>query len=235
MSMTTILLADDHQVVREGFRALLKSEPDFKIVGEAGDGIETVRLAEQLRPAVVVADVMMPSLNGLEVTRQIVHRLPDTKVVLLSMHADEGYVVQALHNGASAYVLKDASSAELVRAVRESIAGRRYLSPPLSEMAIRTYMEKTRDTIRQDLYETLTDREREVLQQVAEGHTNSAIAARLHLSPRTVETHRANLMHKLSLGSQADLVRYAVGRGMVSMDRRSGSPLPKEPPPAKPG
>jgi DNA-binding NarL/FixJ family response regulator len=223
MGMTTILLADDHQVVREGFSALLRQEPDFKIVGEAGDGIETVRLAEQLQPAVVVADVMMPGLNGLEVTRQIVRRLPDTKVVLLSMHRNEAYVVQALHHGASAYVLKDASSAELVRAVRETLAGRRYLSPPLSEAAIRAYIEKTRDTVNQDIYETLTDREREVLQLVAEGHTNTAVANRLHLSPRTVETHRANLMEKLGLRSQADLVRYALGRGIVSLDRQLDS------------
>jgi len=215
MSTINILLADDHRVVREGFRALLTMESDFAIVGEAGDGIETVRLAEQLKPHVAVVDLMMPSLNGLEVTRQITHRLPKTKVVLLSMHANEAYVLEALRNGASAYVLKDSSGADLVRAVREAVAGRRYLSPPLSEPAIQAYVDKTRNAGKPDLYETLTAREREVLQQAAEGNTNAEIASRLFISPRTVETHRANLMHKLGLRSQTELVRYAIQRGLL--------------------
>jgi len=222
MSAITILLADDHQVVREGFRALLKIEKDICIVGETGDGIEAVRLAEQLKPDVVVADLMMPSLNGIEVARQVTSRLPGTKVVILSMHASEAYVLESLRNGASAYVLKDASSADLVRAVREAIAGRRYLSPPLSELAIQAYVEKTRRTDSLDLHDTLTDREREVLQQGAEGRTNTEIAARLCISPRTVETHRANLMHKLGLRSQTELVRYAIQRGIVPVESFSG-------------
>lgn len=221
MSMINILLADDHQVVREGFRALLKIEKDICIVGEAGDGIEAVRLAEQLKPDVVVADLMMPSLNGIEVARQITTRVPGTKVVILSMHASEAYVLESLRNGASAYVLKDASSADLVRAVREAIAGRRYLSPPLSELAIQAYVEKTRKTDSLDLHDTLTSREREVLQQGAEGHTNTEIAARLCISPRTVETHRANLMHKLGLRSQTELVRYAIQRGILPVEAHS--------------
>ena len=222
MSVINILLADDHRVVREGFRALLRIEKDICIVGEAGDGIEAVRLAEQLKPDVLVADLMMPSLNGIEVARQVTSRVPGTKVVILSMHASEAYVLESLRNGASAYVLKDASSADLVRAVREAIAGRRYLSPPLSELAIQAYVEKTRKTDSLDLHDTLTDREREVLQQGAEGRTNTEIAVRLCISPRTVETHRANLMHKLGLRSQTELVRYAIQRGILPVETFSG-------------
>jgi DNA-binding NarL/FixJ family response regulator len=218
MSLVNILLADDHHVVREGFRALLTTESDFRIVGETGDGIEAVRLAEQRKPHVVVVDLMMPSLNGMEVTRQITRRVPHTRVVLLSMHANEAYVLEALRNGASAYVLKDASSVELIRAVREAMAGRRYLSPPLSQMAIDAYVRKAEKTETLDLYETLTNREREVLQQGAEGRTTAEIAARLCISPRTVETHRANVMHKLGLRSQTDLIRYALQRGILPLE-----------------
>jgi two-component system response regulator NreC len=218
MSLVNILLADDHHVVREGFRALLTTESDFRIVGETGDGIEAVRLAEQRKPHVVVVDLMMPSLNGMEVTRQVTRRVPHTRVVLLSMHANEAYVLEALRNGASAYVLKDASSVELIRAVREAMAGRRYLSPPLSQMAIDAYVRKAEKTETLDLYETLTNREREVLQQGAEGRTTAEIAARLCISPRTVETHRANVMHKLGLRSQTDLIRYALQRGILPLE-----------------
>jgi two-component system, NarL family, response regulator NreC len=218
MSKTRILLADDHQVVREGFRALLESEPDFEIVGETGDGLEAVRLVEQQKPHVLVVDLMMPGLNGLEVARQVTQRSPRTRIVVLSMHANEAYVLEALKNGASAYVLKDASAAELVRAVREALAGRRYLSPPLSEPAIDSYIERAKSSDSLDLYDTLTNREREVLQLAAEGHTNGEIAGRLFISPRTVETHRANVMHKLGLRSQTELVRYALQRGILPME-----------------
>ncbi len=221
MSKTTILLADDHRIVREGFKALLRAEPDFQIVGETGDGLEAVRLVEQLQPDVLVADLMMPGLNGLEVTRQLHQRAVGTKIVVLSMHATEAYVLEALRHGASAYVLKDSSAADLVRAVREAMAGRRYLSPPLSEPAIEAYLQKARKTEVFDIYETLTTREREVLQLSAEGYTNPEIAARLFISPRTVETHRANVMHKLGLRSQTDLIRYALQRGIVPMDGRA--------------
>ena len=218
MSKTRILLADDHRVVREGFRALLQSEPDFEIVGETGDGLEAVRLVEQQKPHVLVVDLMMPGLNGLEVARQVTHRSPRTRIVVLSMHANEAYVLEALKNGASAYVLKDASAAELVRAVREALAGRRYLSPPLSEPAIDSYIERAKSSDSLDLYDTLTNREREVLQLAAEGHTNGEIASRLFISPRTVETHRANVMRKLGLRSQTELVRYALQRGILPLE-----------------
>jgi len=213
-----ILLADDHRIVREGFRALLQAQPDFEIIGETGDGLDAVRLVEQHKPQVLVLDLMMPGLNGLEVARQVTQRVPRTRIVVLSMHANEAYVLEALKNGACAYVLKDATAAELVRAVREAHAGRRYLSPPLSEPAIDRYIQRARTSDSLDLYDTLTNREREVLQLASEGHTNAEIATRLFISPRTVETHRANVMHKLGLRSQTDLVRYALQRGIVPME-----------------
>jgi len=158
MRMTTIVLADDHHVVRQGLRSLLEAEPDFSVVGEAGDGLEAAQLVERLQPDVLVLDLMMPGLNGLEVTRQVSQRSPRTHVVILSMHPNEAYVLEALRAGAAAYVLKESTSAELVRAVREAVAGRRYLSPPLSEHAIEAYMQKAEPAVL-DPYETLTARQ----------------------------------------------------------------------------
>ena len=211
------MLADDHRVVRQGLRALLEAEPDFRVIGEAGDGLEALQMVEQLKPNVLVLDLMMPGLNGLEVARQLNKHSPQTRTVVLSMYSNEAYVLEALGNGASAYVLKDSSSADLVHAVREVAAGRRYLSPPLSDRAIEAYQEKAKAATL-DKYETLTTREREVLQLAAEGHTNTEIAARLGISSRTAEAHRSNLMHKLALHTQADLIRYALRRGIIPMD-----------------
>jgi DNA-binding NarL/FixJ family response regulator len=215
--VTTILLADDHPVVRQGLRTLLESEPNFSVVGEASDGLEVADLVERLKPQVAVVDVMMPGLNGLEVTRQIRRRAPQTRVVILSMYADEAYVLEALRNGAAGYVLKDSSAVDLVKAVREVATGRRFLSPPLSERAIEAYEQKA-SAASLDTYETLTTREREVLHLAAEGHSNHEIAARLKISPRTVETHRAHLMRKLGLKSQVDLIRYALRRKILPMN-----------------
>ncbi len=214
---TTIMLADDHKIVRQGLRALLEAEPDFSLVGEAGDGLEAVRLAERLRPDVLVLDLMMPGLTGMEVTLQVGKRSPQTRVIILSMHANEAYVLEALRNGAAGYVLKESSADELVQAVREVVAGRRFLSSPLSERAIDAYVSKSREGTL-DRYETLTGREREVLHLAAEGHTNAEIAGRLSISSRTAETHRANMMRKLELRSQTDLIRYALRRGIIPMD-----------------
>jgi len=208
------VLADDHPVVRRGLRALLEAEPDFAIVGEVADGLEVADLVEHVKAHVLVLDLMLPGLNGLEVARQVHRRSPQTRIVILSMYANEGYVLEALRNGASAYVLKGASAAELVEAVREVTAGRRYLSPPLSESAIEAYVRKA-NSAPLDSYETLTTREREVLHLAAEGRSNTEVAARLGISPRTAETHRANLMRKLGLHSQTDLVRYALKRGIL--------------------
>jgi two-component system response regulator NreC len=215
--MTTIVLADDHHVVRQGLRALLEGQPDFQLLGEAGDGLEAIQLTERLKPDVLIIDLMMPSLNGLEATRQISQRSPHTRVVILSMHANEAYVLEALRNGAAGYVLKDSSAADLVRAVREVVAGRRYLSSPLSERAIAAYIQKASD-VALDPYEMLTNREREVLHLAAEGYTNAEIADQLSISPRTAETHRANLMHKLGLRTHTDLIRYALRRGILPME-----------------
>ncbi len=215
--MTTIVLAEDHRIVRQGLQALLEAEADFSLVGEAGDGLEAVRLTEQLQPDVVVLDLMMPGINGLEATRQIRNCCPKTHVVILSMHADESYVLEALRNGASGYVLKDSSADDLARAVREVVAGRRYLSAPLSERAIEVYIQEAQETPL-DPYEKLTNREREVLHLVAAGHSSTEIAERLSISSRTVETHRANMMRKLNLNSQTDLIRYALKRGIIPME-----------------
>ena len=214
---TTIVLADDHKVVRQGLRAVLEANSSFRVIGEAGEGLETTRLAERLRPDVLVLDLMMPGLSGLEVTRQVKKRSPKTHVVVLSMHRDESYVLEALKNGAAAYVLKDSSVEELVKAVIEAVAGRRYLSPPLSQSAIDAYVQRASTSTR-DRYDSLSSREREVLQLAAEGHTNAEIGKRLFISPRTVEIHRANMMQKLALRNQTDLIRYALKQGILSND-----------------
>ena len=217
MTRTTIVLADDHGIVRQGLRVLLEAEPDLVVVGEAADGLEAVRLVERLQPAVLVADVMMPGLSGLEVTREVGRRFPHTRVVILSMYANEAYVLEALRSGAAGYVLKEAGATDLVRAVREAAAGGRYLSPPLSERAIEAYVERAQ-AAPPDPYDTLTTREREVLQLTTEGLSSTLVAERLSISPRTVETHRANLMRKLNLRRQADLVRYAFEKGIVPVE-----------------
>ena len=214
---TSIVLADDHRIVRQGLHALLKAEADFNVVGEAGDGLEALELVRKLNPDVVVLDLMMRGLNGLEAARQINKQMPQTKVIILSMYDDEGFVLEALSNGALAYVLKDAGSSELVQAVREVAAGHRYLSPPLSDRAIEAYQRVARAGPL-DKYETLTTREREVLQLSAEGHTNSEIAARLGISVRTAETHRSRVMHKLGVHTQSDLTRYALRRGIIPLE-----------------
>ena len=212
--MPTIVLADDHHIVRQALRALLETESDFELVGEAGDGLEAVRVVDRLQPRVLVCDVMMPALNGLEVVRQITQRTK-TRVLILSMHADDAHVSEALKYGAAGYILKDCQSSELIHAIREVAAGRRYLSPQISERAIELYG-RNFGQAPEDPYETLTAREREVLQLAAEGNTNAQISERLFVSPRTIETHRANLMRKLNLQNNRDLLRYAVKRGIIS-------------------
>ena len=217
MHKTSIVLADDHQVVRQGLRALLEAEPGFKVVGDAGDGLTAISLVDSLRPDVLLLDLMMPGLNGQEVTRRARKLSPKTRIVVLSMHSSEPYVMEALRNGAAGYVLKDASCADLIHAVREVMAGRRYLSPPLSERAIDAYQEKAK-TGAWGRYDMLTTRERETLQLVAEGHTNSEIASRLGISPRTAETHRTHLMQKLQLRTHTDLIKYAIEQRIIPLD-----------------
>jgi two-component system response regulator NreC len=216
--MATLLLADDHAVVRLGLRHLLEGEPDLDVVGEAGTGLEVLAEVERLHPDVLVLDLMMPGLGGLEVLRQVRKRHPRMRVVILSMHATEAYVFEALRDGAAAYVLKGGDSSEVKDAVRAVIAGHRYLSPPLSERAVQSYLEKASAVVR-DAYDALSGREREVLQLAVEGLSNSDIAARLYISRRTVESHRAKLFEKLGVHSQTDLVRYALRRGIIKLDQ----------------
>lgn len=214
--MTTIVLADDHALIRTGLRTVLDIQPDWAVVGEATDGLEAVALVAQLQPDVLIVDLMLPGLSGLEVIRQVRERVPQTQVIVLSMHANESYVFAALRNGAAAYVLKDASSTNIVQAIYAVIAGRHYLSPPLSQYALDAYIQQAQGAPL-DSYETLTTREREVLHLVAQGETTPAIAARLAISPRTVETHRTHLMRKLSLHTQTDVIRYALQHGLISL------------------
>jgi DNA-binding NarL/FixJ family response regulator len=217
--MTTIVLADDHHVVRQGLRALLEAEPELSVVGEAAEGLAVIAMVERLKPNVLIVDVMMPGLTGLEVTRQIRQKSPQTRVLVLSMYANEAYVLEALRLGAAGYVLKGANAADLIQAVREVAAGRRYLSPPLTDHAIEAYVQKAHGAPL-DRYETLTTREREVLHLATEGFSHAEIAARLGISPRTAETHRANLMRKLRLKTQTDLIRYALRRGILAVEER---------------
>ena len=220
----TIVLGDDHTIVLKGLRAFLEGQPGFSIVGEAQDGLKLTSLTERLKPDVLVADLMMPGLNGFDVTRRIVKRFPKTKVVILSMYSTEAHVVEALRSGASAYVVKDARPEELVSAIREAAAGRRFLSAPFRTDLIDTYLKRPGGS---DPYEALTPREREVLHLVAEGLTSGEIAGRLFISPRTAESHRANLMRKLGLRSRTDLVRFAFQRGIVPLESM-GAPVPDE-------
>ncbi len=213
----SVLLADDHPIVRQGLRHLLEMQPDFKVVGEASDGLEASQMAERYRPDVLVVDMMMPGLNGLEVTRQVRQRSPATRIIVLSMHNNDAYVLQALKRGASGYVLKDSGPGEVVQAVKQVMLGQRYLSASLAENLIEMLLKQT-GNLPKDPYEELTNREREVFQLTAEGWNNNEIGERLCISPRTVEVHRANLMEKLGLHSQMDVLRYAIRRGLVSIE-----------------
>ncbi|HET6385303.1 MAG TPA: response regulator transcription factor [Armatimonadota bacterium] len=212
----TIVVADDHQLVRQGLKATLAAEPQFSFVGEAGNGLDAVSVTERLRPDVLVLDLMMPGLGGSDVARQVSHRSPSTHILMLSMHDDEIYVRQAMNAGAIGYALKDCSGDELVQAVREVAAGRPFLSSSLVARAKQQFIQRT--TVGgADPYETLTNREREVLHLITEGCTSPQIANRLFISRRTAESHRANLMRKLNLNSQAELLRYALRRGITML------------------
>ncbi len=209
--MTRIVLADDHVVVRQGIRAILEMEQDFDVVAEAADGVVALELVERHKPDVLVVDLAMPRLGGLDVAAAAEKRSPATRVVVLTMHADDGYVAHALRHGVLGYVLKDSGYSELIKAVRAAAAGRRHLGPPLSEQTVESYLRRTRDA-EVDIYDTLTAREREVVSLDAEGLTAAQIGVRLSISPRTVEAHRAHVMAKLGVRSKAELIRYVVSR-----------------------
>jgi len=215
----TIVLADDHGVLRQGLRLLLEEEPDFRVIGETGDGREVTPLVERLHPDVLVLDLILPGLGGLDVARQVHRQFPATRMVILSMHGGVAYVAESLSAGAQAYVLKKSSAAELVRAIREVMAGRPYLSPALSDnlgdiqQRLTAHRRQMKDT--RGAYESLTGRERQVLQLVGEGYTSAQVAERLVISPRTVDMHRRHIFRKLGLSGEAALARYAVQHGLI--------------------
>jgi DNA-binding NarL/FixJ family response regulator len=211
---TTILLADDHTIVRDGLRALLVENPDFLVVGSAANGLEAVELSRELKPDVVVMDIAMPELNGLDATEQIRQECPQTQVVILSIHATSEHIYQAFRVGALGYLLKESAGTELVAAVRAARDGQRYLTQRIADTVLDSYMLQRAEAKGQSPFETLSQRERAVLQFVAEGLSSAEIAARLSLSPRTVETYRARLMHKLGLRDLPGLVRYAIENGL---------------------
>jgi|SRR5579871_2590766 len=217
MDNITIGLVDDHRMVREGLRALLAMEQDFEVVGEAANATDGLALVQRTRPKVVLIDVLMRGENGLELARQVSERQPNTNILILSMLGSDAYVHRALRNGASGYVLKEAAADVLTEAIREVAAGRRYLSAPLSERSFESYLEATED---EDDYDLLTDREREIFQLAAEGQNNVSIASLLAISPRTVEIHRLNMMRKLKLRNQTELVRYALRRGAIALEEQ---------------
>jgi len=213
---TRVLLADDHTLIRAGLRMVVEAQPDFTVVGEAEDGRSAVELATKLKPDVVVMDIGMPNLNGIEAARQIRDESPDTQVVMLSMHSDEGYVLRALKAGAKGYLLKDSAEADLARAIRAAVAGKAFFSPAVGKVLLEDYMRKLQRTGAEDSYELLSAREREILQLVAEGKSSKEIANLLNLSVYTVETHRAKVMQKLNLRGIPELILYAVRKGIIS-------------------
>jgi two-component system response regulator NreC len=211
-----VLLADDHGIVRKGLRSTIESEGGFEVVAEASNGREAVRLAEQLKPDIAIVDIAMPQLNGIDATEQIMKLSPATKVVILSMHADESYVIRALSAQARGYLLKDSAEVDLLPALRSVLQGRPYFSPKITQVLLEDYMLYLRQRGLQDTYDLLTAREKQVLQLLAEGNSNKDVANLLNLGLSTVDTHRTNLMQKLNLHSTAEIVLYAVRKRIIS-------------------
>jgi two-component system, NarL family, response regulator NreC len=210
-----VALIDDHPIVRQGLRNLLQTEPSFAVVGEADDGIMGVDLVQRVKPDVLVVDLMMPGLNGLDLIKLVLKSQPQLRILVLSMQSADSYVVEALNCGAAGYVLKETGPSEIIDAIRTVVAGARYLSPKLAERVLNTSTGSKKVT---DPYETLTPREREILHLVVDGNTSAQIAKKLVLSPRTVELHRSRIMKKLDLHNQTDIFRYALERGLLSTD-----------------
>lgn len=211
-----VLLADDHGIVRRGMRALLEDEPDIELVGEAADGREALRLALELKPDIAIIDIAMPLLNGIDLTAQAVKQQPNLKAIILSMHADETYVLRALTAGAKAYLLKEATEEDLVPAIRAVAARKSYFSPAISKILLEDYLRNLQQRGLEDSYDLLTEREREILQLLAQGRTNKEAALLLDIGLSTVETHRANFMQKLNLHNTAEIVLYAVRKGIIT-------------------
>ncbi|RRR69351.1 MAG: DNA-binding response regulator [Candidatus Viridilinea halotolerans] len=213
--MTTIVLVDDHPMVRGGLRAALSAEEGWQVIGEAPDGESGIALAQQLRPAILVVDMQMPGMNGLEVLRHVRTLLPAMQVILFSMHSEDAYVREALACGAAGYVLKEADAVELIHAIRVALQGGRYLSPSLTERTISAYLHQPAPDLAVNWIEMLTARERQVLLLAAQGLANSDIGDRLNISPRTAETHRTNLMRKLGLKTPSELDRFVQEHGLI--------------------
>ena len=216
MSGIRILLADDHNVMRDGLRLLLERQPGFAVVGEASDGRQVVALAEEHRPDVVVMDIAMPNLNGIEAACRIVAQHPKVAIAILSMHFDESYVIRSLKAGARAYLLKDSAKADLIQAIQAISQGKSFFSPRISSILKEDYMRLMADRGAEDSYDLLTTREREILQLIAEGKSNKEVAAQLYLSLYTVETHRTHILQKLNLHSIPELILYAVRKGIIA-------------------
>ena len=212
----TIVIAEDYTILREGLRALLSSNPDFEVVAEAGDGQEAINLVEKLKPDLVLTDLSMPRMNGMEAIREIRRRIPETKIVVLTIHKTEEYILAVLKAGADGYVLKDATHDELIMAIKNVLSGKRYLSPGISETVLEGYLEGRKTVKPQTSWEALTHREREILKLIAEGYRNKQIAKDLCISVKTVEKHRANLMEKLDLHNVQALTALAIEKGLVS-------------------
>lgn len=210
-----ILLADDHTILRAGLRMMLNAQPDMDVIGEAQDGRQALQEVQRLQPDVVLMDITMPDMNGIEATKQIKRMQPDVKILVLTMHEHDEYVFQALRAGASGYMLKEALDTELITAIHVIKSGQFYLSPTAQSVVVGDYLQRVRTGEERDSYSSLTEREREILKLVAEGHTNNQIAERLVISPKTVDTHRTHIMDKLNLHSRAELVKYAMRRGLL--------------------
>lgn len=211
-----ILVADDHDVVRAGLRFLLERQQDMEILGEAADGREAVRLAEELNPSIIVMDIAMPQLNGIDAASQILHHDPDVKIIILSMYSDEEFLVRALTAGVKGYLLKDSVQADLVRAVRAVAERRSFFSPAIAQTLAEDYVRQMQSKGTEDSYELLTEREKEILQLLAEGKSNKEVATLLNVSTYTIETHRTHLMQKLNLHNTAEIVLYAVRKKIVA-------------------
>jgi two-component system, NarL family, response regulator NreC len=211
-----LLLGDDHTLVREGLRTLLEANSEWRVIAEVGDGREAVRETLARRPDVAILDIGMPLLNGIEATRQIVRRWPHARVLILSMHSAEPYITRALQAGAKGYLLKDAAATDLLRGVAALAAGKTFFSPAIAETMLQDYLRRVAKASAVDPYDSLSEREREIFQLIAEGHSNKAVAVILSISPATVETHRARILDKLDVHNTTELVLYAVRRGVIS-------------------
>ena len=216
MGKIRILICDDHGIVRKGLRLQLEQREEFEVLGEAADGREAVRMAEELGPDLVIMDIAMPNLNGIDAAAQMVKRNPDLRVIILSMHSDESYLTRALTAGVKGYLLKETADLDLYRAVQAVAQGKVFFSPAIANTLLEDYMRQLQQRGLQDSYDLLTDREKEILQLLAEGKSNKEVATTLDLSTYTVETHRTHIMQKLNLHSSADIVLYAVRKKIIS-------------------